>query len=151
MLKATLKKMPLVRDAVRWLMSKTVAKRQKGFVSRDYWEGRYAKGLDSGAGSYNRLATYKADFLNKFVAENAIERVIEFGSGDGAQLELADYPEYIGIDVSKTAIARTRTKFRSDLKKRSSRRKSMMESRRISRYPSTSFIISLKMMYSRIT
>lgn len=117
MLKATLKKMPLVRDAVRWLMSKTVAKRQKGFVSRDYWEGRYAKGLDSGAGSYNRLATYKADFLNKFVAENAIERVIEFGSGDGAQLELADYPEYIGIDVSKTAIARTRTKFRSDLKK----------------------------------
>jgi len=30
--------------------------------------------------------------------------VIEFGCGDGNQLSLADYPAYIGLDVSETAI-----------------------------------------------
>jgi hypothetical protein len=86
--------------------------------SANYWEERYARGGDSGAGSYNRLARFKSDFLNNFVEANEIGSVIEFGSGDGAQLELARYPEYIGVDISDTAIATTRSRFAGDGSKR---------------------------------
>lgn len=86
--------------------------------SANYWEQRYAVGGNSGAGSYNRLAEFKAAFINDFVERNGIRSVIEFGSGDGAQLELARYPEYTGVDVSKVAIAATRARFAGDASKR---------------------------------
>lgn len=83
-------------------------------TSATYWENRYRSGGNSGAGSYNRLAEFKAEVLNDFVAANAIKSVIEFGSGDGAQLELADYPSYVGVDVSPAALEATRANFRND-------------------------------------
>jgi hypothetical protein len=86
--------------------------------SGDYWEDRYVSGGNSGPGSYNRLAKFKAHFLNDFVRRNDVSSVIEFGSGDGAQLELAEYPEYIGVDVSKAAVEATRSRFASDASKR---------------------------------
>ena len=86
--------------------------------SEDYWERRYQRGGTSGAGSYNRLAEFKAEFLNRFVAEHHIRSIVEFGCGDGAQLSLADYPEYLGIDVSPTAIAMCRKRFADDPSKR---------------------------------
>jgi hypothetical protein len=52
--------------------------------------------------------------LNDFVARNGIRSVIEFGVGDGAQLRLAEYPSYIGVDVSETVVEATRTKFAAD-------------------------------------
>jgi hypothetical protein len=79
--------------------------------SANYWEKRYRRGGDSGAGSYNRLARFKADTVNDFVATREIESVIEFGSGDGAQLRLAKYPRYTGVDVSTTVLEATRHKF----------------------------------------
>lgn len=82
--------------------------------SADYWERRYRRGGNSGAGSYNQLAQFKADFLNDFVARNEVRTVIEFGSGDGAQLKLADYPSYVGVDVSRTAVAAARRLFADD-------------------------------------
>lgn len=85
--------------------------------SANYWELRYIGGGNSGAGSYSRLAKFKADFLNEFVEKNGIRSVIEFGSGDGAQLELARYPSYIGVDISRTAVAATRQRFATDLTK----------------------------------
>ena len=45
------------------------------------------------------------------MASNGINSVIEFGSGDGAQLELAVYPDYTGVDVSDTILEATRRKF----------------------------------------
>ncbi|MGB7406172.1 MAG: hypothetical protein WA906_10805 [Pacificimonas sp.] len=86
--------------------------------SADYWETRYERGGTSGAGSYGRLAIYKAEFLNAFVAKNQIETIIEFGSGDGAQLALSDYPDYLGIDISQTAIDLCIKKFTKDPRKR---------------------------------
>jgi hypothetical protein len=80
-------------------------------TSAKYWEDRYRRGGKSGAGSYNRLAVFKADVLNEFVASNDIDSVIEFGSGDGAQLDLAVYPDYTGVDVSTTILDETRRKF----------------------------------------
>ena len=53
--------------------------------SEAYWQRRYQDGQGSGAGSYGQLAQFKAEYLNRFVAEHAIADVIEFGCGDGNQ------------------------------------------------------------------
>lgn len=93
--------------------------RQMGFKSSgDYWESRYKAGGNSGAGSYNRLARFKAEFLNQFVAENRIASVIEFGCGDGSQLKLAEYPSYVGVDVASKAVEMCRDLFSGDATKR---------------------------------
>lgn len=76
--------------------------------TRAYWEERYARGGTSGPGSAGRLARYKADFINRFVRENDVTSVVGLGCGDGRQLALAEYPAYIGLDVSPTAIEQCR-------------------------------------------
>lgn len=86
--------------------------------SSQYWEERYATGGDSGAGSYGHLAAFKAEVLNDFVAEHGVQSVLEFGCGDGAQLARARYPRYAGVDVSRTAIAQCRERFKEDPSKR---------------------------------
>lgn len=78
--------------------------RSRNFNSKAYWEQRYERGGNSGGGSYGRLAVYKAEFLNEFAKNNDVTSVIEFGSGDGAQLKLFNFRRYIGLDVSKTSI-----------------------------------------------
>jgi len=87
---------------------------QRIFNSGKYWEGRYAAGGNSGAGSYNRLAEFKAEILNDFVKKHSINSVIEFGCGDGNQLSLAQYPKYLGFDVSQTAINICKNKYFDD-------------------------------------
>lgn len=82
--------------------------------SATYWEQRYASGGTSGPGSTGQLAQYKARFLNDFVRRHRIRSIIEFGCGDGGQLALADYPRYLGLDVSPTAIIRCTERFRDD-------------------------------------
>jgi hypothetical protein len=82
--------------------------------SPGYWEDRYATGGNSGAGSYGRLARFKADVLNDFVARNTVESVVEFGCGDGAQLQLTRYPNYTGIDISLHAVDLCQTRFSQD-------------------------------------
>ncbi len=86
--------------------------------SRDYWERRYRSGRSSGAGSYGDLAAFKAEVLNGLVREHGLGSVIEFGCGDGAQLELASYPEYLGLDVSSVILDRCRARFAGDATKR---------------------------------
>lgn len=54
--------------------------------SQDYWRKRYEKGGNSGLGSYDHYAVFKADVLNAFFKENHIQSVVEFGCGDGNQL-----------------------------------------------------------------
>jgi cyclopropane fatty-acyl-phospholipid synthase-like methyltransferase len=90
--------------------------RQRG-GSRDYWERRYREGGNSGDGSYGRLAEFKAQVLNRFVSDNQIETVVEFGCGDGNQLSLARYPRYLGLDVSPTAIRNCSARFSGDASK----------------------------------
>lgn len=82
--------------------------------TRSYWERRYRGGGTSGPGSYGRLATYKADFLNDFVIRECVRSVVELGCGDGHQLSLARYPSYIGLDVSRTVISACVARFRDD-------------------------------------
>jgi SAM-dependent methyltransferase len=85
--------------------------------STQYWEDRYAFGGNSGAGSHGRLARFKANVINQFVAGHAIQTVVEFGCGDGAQLKLARYPQYTGFDVSSRAVELCRTRFRRETSK----------------------------------
>lgn len=85
--------------------------------SSEFWEARYAGGETSGAGSYGKLAEYKAEIVNSFVKKYNIHSVIELGCGDGNQLALARYPSYTGIDVSKTAVKMCIEKFQYDKKK----------------------------------
>src|SRR5665213_2293432 len=80
--------------------------------SGTYWNRRYGVGGNSGAGSYGRLAEFKAKYLNGFVAREGVASVIEFGCGDGNQLSLADYSAYFGVDVSRRAIRHCRNRFR---------------------------------------
>jgi SAM-dependent methyltransferase len=86
--------------------------------SQDYWVKRYEKGGNSGPGSYSELAKFKARVLNAFVAEHAVKSVMEFGCGDGNQLSIAEYPSYVGFDVSPVAVQRCRERFSSDKTKR---------------------------------
>lgn len=82
--------------------------------SRVYWERRYSKNGSSGAGSYGEKAFYKAVIINQFVAKNKIHKVIEFGCGDGNQLKQFSFEEYIGLDVSPTAIKQCKDIFKED-------------------------------------
>lgn len=85
--------------------------------SQLYWENRYKTGRKPGPGSYGKFAEFKADVVNCFIKENDIKDVIEFGCGDGNVLSLINYPQYIGFDVSRTAIKLCIEKFRDDKSK----------------------------------
>lgn len=110
-----------VKDLVRPLpgVRQLSALRQRiGFRgSAAFWEQKYARGGTSGLGSYGALAEGKAAFLNAFVREHGLRSVIEFGCGDGNQLSLADYPRYVGLDVSHTAIRMCKRRFAGDRSK----------------------------------
>jgi hypothetical protein len=116
-LKEQIKKIPTLAKVARniYRMIKPDNSKSEAFPgSGEYWENRYASGGDSGAGSYNKFAEFKAEILNSFVAKNDVKSVIEFGCGDGNQLVLADYPAYTGLDISHTAIKSCKTRFSSD-------------------------------------
>jgi hypothetical protein len=104
-------RVPLVKHFLGW-------RRRLEFPgSKSYWEQRYRKGETSGVGSYGRLAEFKAEILNGFVARMSIQSVIEYGCGDGAQLALSDYPRYVGIDVAENSVSACRQRFANDATK----------------------------------
>ena len=113
-IKRIVKKTPVIRDIARALMRTAAARKAATFDSAAYWESRYREGRNSGAGSYSRLALFKADVVNRFVADRGARSIIEFGCGDGSQLRLADYPAYIGVDVSRTILSATQAMFSGD-------------------------------------
>jgi SAM-dependent methyltransferase len=110
--KNIINKIPFVRIIARRIYVALLKKYFPG--SEKYWVERYRKGGNSGAGSYNRLAEFKAEFLNNFVKEKNIKSVIEFGCGDGNQLRLAIYPQYVGFDISPIALSICRDIFQND-------------------------------------
>jgi len=84
------------------------------FSSAEYWEERYQKGGTSGYGSYGRLAEYKAKIINRFIEDEGVESVIEFGCGDGRQLSMLRVKTYVGVDVSSTVVKQCKRKFQAD-------------------------------------
>lgn len=100
-----------------------ILKQRVIFDSNEYWEIRYKSHEDSqglgasGAGSYGNLAIFKAKVINDFVKKHKIQSVIEWGCGDGNQLSLAQYPQYIGLDVSPCVIESVKKQFVNDKSK----------------------------------
>jgi SAM-dependent methyltransferase len=120
-LKKFIKGIPVLGPAARKLAQLPVfagARRRAFPGSASFWENRYREGGSSGPGSYGRLSEFKAEILNEFVRTRDIRSVIEYGCGDGAQLELAVYPEYVGVDVAKVSVARCSARFAADSTKR---------------------------------
>jgi predicted O-methyltransferase YrrM len=89
------------------------------FNSKNYWETRYQKGGNSGAGSYNNLALFKADIINNFINTNKIKTIIDYGVGDGNQLKLINTKDkiYTGLDISPTIITKCQEIFKDDASK----------------------------------
>jgi SAM-dependent methyltransferase len=87
-------------------------------TSATYWEERYRAGGTSGAGSYNQLASFKASYINSVAAERGVKRTIEFGCGDGNQLGYLTLEDYVGVDVSQTAIDLCRRRYGDDPSRR---------------------------------
>lgn len=85
--------------------------------SAQFWDGVYATGGTSGTGSVGRLSSFKAEVLNRLIAEFGVRSAIEFGCGDGSQLALIDYPNYLGLDTSPTAVELCRERFGNDASK----------------------------------
>lgn len=120
-LKTFIKAIPLVGPTAARLSHLPVIARARRLAfpgSTSFWESVYREGGTSGPGSYGRLAEFKAEILNEFVRTRNIRTVIEFGCGDGAQLQRAVYPEYIGVDVASGSIARCSALFAHDASKR---------------------------------
>ncbi len=112
---------------VSLLMSKYGAPWKEGKIKKEgaevfsvprYWEARYQQGGTSGAGSYGRLAKFKAKVINGFIEEKEIVSALEFGCGDGNQLSLMKSIDYVGVDVSISAIELCSKKFSEDKYKR---------------------------------
>src|ERR1700722_19235947 len=107
-----------VKDIVRPLPGvrrASLLRQRIGYAgSARFWEENYAVGNTSGSGSYGVLAEGKSQYLNELVRAHEVGSVIELGCGDGNQLSRADYPSYIGLDVSPTAIGLCQRRFDGD-------------------------------------
>ena len=113
-MKQIIKKIPVIGPVARRIYRNWITPPKPFQGSEDYWKSRYEAGGHSGDGSYNQLAEFKAEILNTFVSVNSITSVIEYGCGDGNQLGLAQYPKYIGFDVSSNAIHKCQKIFSND-------------------------------------
>lgn len=116
-MKKFIKKIPIIGQITQSVYRKWINPKNLFPGSENYWIERYESGGGSGDGSYGKLAEFKAEFLNKFVREENIKTIIEYGCGDGNQLKLAEYPSYIGFDVSPKIISLCREKFSCDTTK----------------------------------
>ena len=113
--KKIIKNTPVINSIAKAMLS--VIRNRSFPGSREYWEKRYSSGGTSGEGSYGKLAEFKAEIVNSFVNENKINSVIEFGCGDSNQLSLFDFPDYMGLDVSRTALRLCMERFKDDKSK----------------------------------
>jgi hypothetical protein len=83
-------------------------------MTATWWEQHYAAGGISGPGSRGVQADWKAEIVNGLIDEHHIGTVVEFGCGDSHQVSLGNYPHYLGLDPSPTAIGWCRTRFADD-------------------------------------
>lgn len=113
-MKQALKRAPVIGPLIKFIYFRVIQPLRGFGGSNAYWQTRYSQGGNSGDGSYNELAHFKAEVLNSWVEQYGIGSVIEFGCGDGNQLTLARYPRYTGVDISPQAILLCRKLFEGD-------------------------------------
>lgn len=76
-----------------------------------------SSGETSGRGSYGVLAEFKAEVVNGLIQREGISSVIEFGCGDGNQLQYMNYDTYLGVDVAGSLVRLCASKFANDTSK----------------------------------
>ena len=81
-------------------------------------EKRYQFGGNSGFGSRNQFAEYKAKVVNHILEAYNIQDAIEFGCGDGHQLGMIEYQQYLGLVFPRFAIKLCREAYGDDPGKR---------------------------------
>ncbi len=113
-MKNIIKKIPILNSTAKVFYFTFIAPFKSFPGSDNYWKQRYNSGGNSGDGSFNKLAEFKAEVLNGFVLDKQLQTVIEYGCGDGNQLRLSKYPTYIGFDVSAEALSQCQNTFSSD-------------------------------------
>ena len=116
-MKQMIKRIPFIGLIILYLYRKWINLIKPFSSSENYWVNRYNSGGNSGYGSCGQLAKFKAQIINDFVLQNKITSVIEFGCGDGSQLKLAEYPLYMGFDISSVALSICEQVFVNDLSK----------------------------------
>ena len=96
-----------------WIYSSKEMK--TGFVA-EYWENRYRRGGNSGLGSHHSEdIKFKANYVNDLIKKYDIKTLVEFGCGDGNQLNLLNgYDTYYGNDISETVINKCTQMFKND-------------------------------------
>jgi predicted TPR repeat methyltransferase len=81
---------------------------------KDYWDGRYSSGGDSGRGSYNDHFEYKNSIINDLIKKYNIKSITDFGCGDGNQISDIQIEYYNGLDISSSAIELCEKKYCND-------------------------------------
>lgn len=72
----------------------------------EYWDGRYTAGKrGSGEGSRGAAARRKAAFVNRLTDRYRVNRIIDWGCGDGEIAARLKVRRYVGLDVSAAALA----------------------------------------------
>jgi SAM-dependent methyltransferase len=99
------------KQVAEWIVW-TTTRRSSGF-----WDLHYRARGTSGPGSRGEAAAIKAREVNRIVAANDVQSVVEFGCGDGYQLGLLSIPQYIGLDISPNVLRRCIREYGSDRSK----------------------------------
>lgn len=73
---------------------------------RAFWEQYYAAGNISGRDSRGEAAERKAAVVNDLIAREGITSVIDWGCGDSVQASLIKCDDYLGVDLSGTAVGK---------------------------------------------
>ena len=79
--------------------------------TEQYWEQRYARGGNSGDGSYGDLALFKAQVINDYIKKLNIVSMNDWGFGDCNQLQYFPDIDYVGYEVSQTAIKNAQKRY----------------------------------------
>ena len=75
-------------------------------------------GGNSGVGSYRHFAEFKSKVINDFIEIYDVKDIIDFGCGDGNLLLSLKVKNYVGFDVSKSAISICQRLFKDDASKK---------------------------------
>ncbi|MEQ9218623.1 MAG: methyltransferase domain-containing protein [Cyclobacteriaceae bacterium] len=129
-----------IRKIKSFLKLKKAEKKNTFMGSGYYWKERYRFGGDSGPGSYNDLAEFKASVVNGFYLEKKLKSVIELGCGDGNQATYFNFDSYSGYDISLTAIRKCRGKFKNDRSKKFALQKNLKNNK-------ADLVLSLDVLY----
>jgi SAM-dependent methyltransferase len=82
------------------------------YSERDFWQQRYASGLDSGPGSGGAEAEWKVEQIIRACGRRRIESILDLGCGDGrlgrAVVERLPGASYLGIDQAPAALEQAR-------------------------------------------